>query len=79
MKNIKRTDRITMLMKSIEDIVRSKLVTHMEAIIIYCEENDIEVETVATLINKAPSLRSKIQIEAEDVNLLPKVSRLDIP
>jgi hypothetical protein len=53
----------------IEGVVRDKRpVTYMDAIILYCEENQIEVETVGRLISK--SLKEKIQVEAMNANML---------
>ena len=53
----------------IEGIVREKRpITYMDAIIHYCEQNNIEVETVGRLISKA--LKEKIQVEASKANLI---------
>ena len=53
----------------IEGVVRDKRpITYMDAIILYCEENQIEVETVGRLISK--SLKEKIQVEAMNANML---------
>ena len=40
----------------------------MDAIVHYCEQNKIEVETVGRLISKA--LKEKIQVECVNANLL---------
>ena len=50
----------------------------MDAIILYCEENQIEVETVGRLISK--SLKEKIQVEASKANLIkiPETGKLPI-
>ena len=63
----------------IEGIVREKRpITYMDAIIHYCEENNIEVETVGRLISKA--LKEKIQVECAKANLLklPETGKLPI-
>jgi len=52
----------------IESIVRNKRVTYMDAIIDYCKENDIDVGTVNSLVNK--SLKEKIKHEALNLRLL---------
>ena len=53
----------------IEGVVRERRpITYMDAIILYCEENNIEVETVSRLISKA--LKEKIQVEASKANLI---------
>ena len=53
----------------IEGVVKDKRpITYMDAIIWYCEENKIEVESVGRLISK--SLKEKIQVEASKANLI---------
>ena len=53
----------------IEGVVKDKRpITYMYAIIWYCEENKIEVESVGRLISKA--LKEKIQVEASKANLI---------
>ena len=53
----------------IEGVVKDKRpITYMDAIIWYCEQNQIEVESVGRLISKA--LKEKIHVEAANANLL---------
>ena len=53
----------------VEGVVKDKRpITYMDAIIWYCEENKIEVESVGRLISKA--LKEKIQVEASKANLI---------
>ena len=53
----------------IEVVVKDKRpITYMDAIIWYCEQNQIEVESVGRLISKA--LKEKIQVEASKANLI---------
>jgi len=62
----------------IEGIVKEKRITHMEAVIWYCEQNDIDTGTVSSLISK--SLKEKIQMEATELKMLklPKCGQLPI-
>ena len=63
----------------IEGVVKDKRpITYMDAILWYCEENKIEVETVGRLISKA--LKEKIQEECTTANLLklPEAGKLPI-
>ena len=62
----------------IERIVKEKRITHMEAVIWYCEQNDIDTGTVSSLISK--SLKEKIQMEATELKMLklPKCGQLPI-
>ena len=53
----------------IEGVVKEKKpISYMDAIVWYCQENGIEIETTARLISK--SLKEKIQAEALRSNLL---------
>ena len=53
----------------IEGVVKDKRpITYMDAILWYCDENQIEVESVGRLISKA--LKEKIQVEASKQNLI---------
>lgn len=64
--------------KEIEKIVSSKNVDFFEAVIHYCEVNNIEVETAASLIKQNQVLKAKIQYEAENLNMMKKSARLPI-
>jgi hypothetical protein len=60
----------------IEEIVLNQSISYMEAIIQYCNEIDIDVESITKLINQ--SLKDKIQIEAEDQNYMRARGKLPI-
>ena len=49
----------------------------MDAVLQYCEDNDIDTATIGPLINK--SLKEKIKIEAEKLNLVEKTSTAILP
>jgi hypothetical protein len=50
----------------------------IDAVCHWCAENNIDVETAAALIKKDAVLRAKIQIEAENLNILKPSARLPI-
>ena len=52
----------------IEGIVKEKRVTYMDAVVDYCEKNDIDLTTVNPMINK--SLKEKIKNEAINLKML---------
>ena len=59
----------------IEDLVKTKRVPYMDAVLMFCKDKDIEHERVARFIDK--SMKEKIQNEAEELNYLKsKTSRL---
>jgi len=62
----------------IENIVREKRITYMDAVVWYCEQNEIDTGTVSSMINK--SLKEKIKIEAQERNMVkfPKSGKLPL-
>ena len=63
----------------IEGVVKDKRpITYMDAILWYCEQNQIEVESVGRLISKA--LKEKIQVEASKANIIkiPETGKLPV-
>ena len=62
---------------TIESIVKEKRISYMDAILKFCEENDIDPSSVGSLINK--SLKEKLQLEAEKLNLIEKSSTATLP
>jgi hypothetical protein len=60
----------------IESIVSEKRVSHMDAVLMYCEKNFIDPEDISSLINK--NLKQKIELNFIEANLLPKKGKLDL-
>ena len=60
----------------IENIVKDKNITHMEAVLDYCHRQDIEPDTVSSLISKG--LKQKIEANARELNFLPRQAQLPI-
>jgi len=65
-------------MLEIDALVTDKKMEYIEAVIYYCEKNNIEIETAASLIKGSAKMKAKIQNEAEDLNYLPKTRKLPI-
>lgn len=62
----------------IEAICIEKEVGYIDAIVLWCEEFGVEPETVAIHVENNQNLKSKIQTEAEDRNVIKKESRLPL-
>lgn len=62
--------------KAIEQLVMNTDYNYIEAIAEYCKSTGMEIELAATLVNS--NLKSKIESNAQDLNLLPKTARLPI-
>lgn len=60
----------------IEGIVQQHKITHMEAVLKYCEENMLEPEDIKDKINKP--LKEKIAMNMMELNYLPKKASLDL-
>ena len=59
---------------SIERLVANTDFNYIEAIVEYCKQTGMEIELAATLVNS--NLKSKLEADAQDLNLLPKSARL---
>ena len=60
----------------IENIVKNKEISHMEAVLWYCDKEGIEPDTVNSLISKG--LKEKIEANARELNFLPRQAQLPI-
>ena len=48
----------------------------MDAILLYCEKNEMEIESAAKLVNI--KIRQQLEIEYGELNFLPKAAALPI-
>ena len=63
--------------RHITSIMREKHpITMIDAIVLYCEEKNIEIETAAALVS--PRMKSKIETEAMDSNMIMRKARLPL-
>lgn len=62
----------------IEKMCQEKNIEYIEAVVLWCESNNLEIEYAAHLIKKDPVFKSKIQVEAENLNILKRSARLPI-
>ena len=61
----------------IEDIVKNKRISYIDAVVLYCEKHDIDPSTTKSMINK--NLKEKIAYEAQGLNMLKeKTAKLPI-
>ena len=69
-------DEMKKFAMAIEGLVANTDYTYLEAIVEYCKDTELEIEVAASLINA--NLKSKIEIQASDLNLL-KVKNSKLP
>lgn len=70
-------DEINNFSMAIEELVYMKDVPYIDAIVMYCEETGFEIETAAKLVSGV--LKSKIQMEAEDLHYIAKSNTSKLP
>ena len=59
--------------QEIEKLVQEENTSYIDAVIIFCDKNKIELDSVPKLLSKP--LKEKIKCEATELNFLKKVSR----
>ena len=62
--------------EEIEEIVERTSMSYLDAMLYHAEENDLESETVAGLVNT--KTKTKLREEAEQLHFMPKTSKLPI-
>ena len=61
---------------TLEELVATKNITYIEAIVEYAHHIDVEIESIAKMLNK--SIKDKIEVEAQGLNMLKKTAKLPI-
>jgi hypothetical protein len=62
---------------TIEELVYMKDIPYIDAVVMYCEETGFDIEIAAKLVSGV--LKSKIQLEAEDLHYLKKSNTSQLP
>ena len=60
----------------IEEIALEKNITHMDAVLWYCEKEGLEPDGLGSLISKG--LKEKIEANARELNFLPRQAQLPV-
>jgi hypothetical protein len=61
----------------IEKIVAEENINYIDAIVMYCENNNLEIETVTKLVSKP--LKERLKWDATRLNFMKKTSRAKLP
>ena len=61
----------------IENLIAQHKLNYVDAIIHYCDINNIEVESAATIIKQNLKMKAQLESEYEDLNYLPKRAKLN--
>ena len=59
---------------NIEQIVKDTELSYMEAVLNYADNSEIEPEAMAKMLNQ--SIKDKIEVEAQNLNMLKKSGQL---
>ena len=65
-------------MNEIEQVAINKKCSYLDAVLIYCEQNGVEIETAASIIKSSAKLKARIHTDAEELNYFPKTRKLPI-
>jgi len=69
-------EEVTKFSKLIESFSFQNRIGIMDAIVTYCEKNNLEIEVASTLLNQ--NLKQKLYDEAQSLNLIPKEKKLPL-
>ena len=58
-------------------VLKNKSMTYIDAIVHFCEENNVDIESVPKLLSKP--LKEKLKYEAMELNLLKRTSHAKLP
>lgn len=64
--------------EEIDTLVSVHNLSYMDAIVHFCEKNEIEIEVAAAMIKENFRIKSTMQQEGEELNFLPKTAKLPI-
>ena len=64
--------------QEVRKICQEKSMEYIDAVVYWCERNNVEIEYAAALIKKDSVIMSHIQTEAENLNILKKTAKLPI-
>ena len=70
------TDMTIDLNLTIEQLVKEKELSYMDAVLHYAQTSEIEPEAMAKMLNQ--SIKDKIEVEAQELHLLKKTAKLPL-
>ncbi len=61
---------------NIEQLVKDKELSYMEAVLHYAETSELEPEVMAKMLNQ--SIKDKIEVEAQELHMLKQTGKLPL-
>lgn len=71
-------EKILKFNTEVENIIAERKMDYIDAILLWCEKNKVEVEYAAVMVKNNINLYSKVQVEAEALNILKKTATLPV-
>lgn len=69
-------DKLLNVSAEIERLIDTHQLDYIDACLLYCEQHQLDVEQFAMLIRNNQNIKSKLQVEAEQLNFLKKQPRI---
>ena len=63
--------------QEIEKLVKNEKINYIDAIVLFCDENNIEIDSITKLISKP--LKEKLKCDAQQLNFMKKTTRAKLP
>tara|TARA_E500000331_G_scaffold88232_1_gene84012 strand:- start:7472 stop:7726 length:255 start_codon:yes stop_codon:yes gene_type:complete len=61
----------------IEKLVKNEKINYIDAIVLFCEENNIEIDSITKLVSKP--LKEKLKCNAQQLNFMKRTTRAKLP
>ena len=61
---------------TIEEIVKEKELSYMDAVLHYAQKSELEPEAMAKMLNQ--SIKDKIEVEAQSLNMLKRTAKFPL-
>jgi hypothetical protein len=71
-------ERLFLIGSQIEELVQKHELAYIDACLMYCEQNDFEIELIGEILKSNQFIKAKIQKEAENLNYIKKEQRLPL-
>lgn len=75
---IKSITTLAEFTEDIQKLVKQGNLTHLDAIVAWCEQRGVDVEQVIPLVKKSQVIKAKLESEASTLNLIAKSDTLPI-
>jgi hypothetical protein len=75
---IKSITTLAEFTEDIQKLVKQGNLTHLDAIVAWCEQRGVDVEQVIPLVKKSQVIKAKLESEASTLNLITKSDTLPI-